>query len=139
MVGATHALDPRDVDPVDAVADLTEGQGVAMAVECTGNFGAVMRSIEGALAVGASRDHRHGRPASGAAIHRLPTKGGVRLRIARPLRLLGFPKRHRADGIWSNHAKARAITRRHPLESLVDAIEETKNRGDGKVLVKPGV
>jgi hypothetical protein len=32
-----------------------------------------------------------------------------------------------------------AITRRHPLESLVDAIEETKNRGDGKVLVKPVV
>jgi threonine dehydrogenase-like Zn-dependent dehydrogenase len=32
-----------------------------------------------------------------------------------------------------------AITRRHPLESLVEAIEETKNRGDGKVLVKPVV
>ena len=32
-----------------------------------------------------------------------------------------------------------AITRRHPLESLVEAIEETKNRSDGKVLVKPVV
>jgi threonine dehydrogenase-like Zn-dependent dehydrogenase len=32
-----------------------------------------------------------------------------------------------------------AITRRYPLDELVDAIEETKNRSDGKILVKPTV
>jgi threonine dehydrogenase-like Zn-dependent dehydrogenase len=30
-----------------------------------------------------------------------------------------------------------AITKRYPLASLVDAVEETKTRRDGKILVKP--
>jgi hypothetical protein len=32
-----------------------------------------------------------------------------------------------------------AITKRHPLAGMVDAVEETKNRADGKVLVKPAM
>ena len=36
-LGATHAIDVRAVDPVDAVLDMTDGQGVDLAVEAVGH------------------------------------------------------------------------------------------------------
>ena len=138
-VGATHALDPREVDPVNAVADVTEGQGVAMAVECTGNFGAVMRPIEGVLAVG-------GKVAIIGMDARLAELRFIdyQLKAASVYGSLGHCGSWDFRNVIALMASGRidmehAITRRHPLESLVDAIEETKNRGDGKVLVKPVV
>src|SRR5262249_57834985 len=51
-VGATDGIDPTEVDPAEFVAEETKGRGVSMAVECTGNFPAVMKAIEGTLGVG---------------------------------------------------------------------------------------
>jgi scyllo-inosose 3-dehydrogenase len=138
-VGATHALDPREVDPVDAVAEVTAGQGVAMAVECTGNFGAVMRPIEGVLAVG-GKVAIIGMDARPAELRFID----YQLKAASVYGSLGHCGSWDFPNVIALMASGRidmehAITRRHPLESLVDAIEETKNRGDGKVLVKPVV
>jgi threonine dehydrogenase-like Zn-dependent dehydrogenase len=136
-LGATHVLDPRDDDPAHAIAEATVGRGVAMAVECSGNFPAVMRPIEQALGVGGKVAviGMDARPAELRFIdHQL--KGSSLYGSLGHCGSWDFPNviALMASGqISMEHA----ITRRHPLESLVEAIEETKNRSDGKVLVKP--
>ncbi len=51
-LGATHAADPAEHDPGDLTRELTRGRGAAMVVECSGNWPAVMGSVEACLAVG---------------------------------------------------------------------------------------
>ena len=111
-----------------------------MAVECSGNFAGGDETIEGALGIGGKVAivGMDARPAELDFIdHQL--KAASVYGIVGHSRLLGLPQRDRADGL---RARSTCSTRSRvdiPLESLVDAIEETKNRGDGKVLVKPVV
>ena len=136
-LGATHAVDPTDVDVVELVAEETKGAGVAMAVECTGNFPAVMSTIEGTLGVGGKIAvvGMDGRPAQLNFITH-------QLKAASVYGTVGhsgswdFPNviRLMASGQIDMH---HAITRRFPLEELVAAVDETKTRVDGKILVKP--
>jgi hypothetical protein len=138
-MGATHVIDPREADPTSVVAEITRGIGVAMAVECSGNFPAVMESIEHVLGVGG--------------------KVAVIGMDARPAELNFIRHQLKASSVYGSlgHCGSwdfpnvialmasgkiqmeHAITRRHPLAGLVAAVDETKNRSDGKVLVKPGV
>lgn len=138
-MGATHAVDPRSTDFVALVDDVTKGEGVAMAVECTGNFPAVMDTIEQTIGVGGkvSVIGMDARPAvlqfirhqlKGSSVHGTLGHCGT-WDFPNVIALMGSGK------IQMEHA----ITKRHPLTGLVDAVEETKNRADGKVLVKPGV
>jgi threonine dehydrogenase-like Zn-dependent dehydrogenase len=135
-LGATHMIDPTAVEAVAAVAEETEGNGVSMAVECTGNFPAVMKTIEGVLGIGGkvSIVGMDGRPAQLNFIDH-------QLKAASTYGTVGhsgswdFPNviRLMASGQIDMH---HAITRRFPLEELVAAIDETKTRVDGKILVK---
>jgi threonine dehydrogenase-like Zn-dependent dehydrogenase len=136
-LGATHAIDPRVVDPEAIVEEETKGRGVAMAVECTGNFPAVMRSIELTLGIGGKVAvvGMDGRPAKLNFIDH-------QLKAASIYGTVGhcgswdFPNviQLMASGKINMH---HAITRRYPLPELVDAVEETMTRRDGKILVKP--
>lgn len=135
-LGATHTADPTAIDVPEFVEEETKGEGVAMAVECTGNFPAVMRTIELSLGVGGkiSVVGMDGRPAQLNFIDH-------QLRAASTYGTVGhcgswdFPNviRLMASGKINMHE---AITRRYPLAELVDAVEETKSRKDGKILVK---
>jgi threonine dehydrogenase-like Zn-dependent dehydrogenase len=138
-MGATHAVDPRETDFVALVDEVTRGEGVAMAVECTGNFQAVMDTIEQVIGVGGKvsvvgmdaraaelQFIRH--QLKGSSVHGTLGHCGS-WDFPNVIALMGSGK------IQMEHA----ITKRHPLTKLVDAVEETKNRADGKVLVKPGL
>jgi threonine dehydrogenase-like Zn-dependent dehydrogenase len=137
-MGATHVVDPRDADPTSVVADFTKGAGVAMAVECTGNFPAVMDSIEHVLGVG-------GKVAVIGMDARTAELNFIRhqLKASSVYGSLGHCGSWDFPNVIALMASGKiqmehAITRRHPLEGLVAAVDETKNRADGKVLVKPG-
>lgn len=138
-MGATHAVDPRETDVVALIEDVTQGEGVSMAVECTGNFTAVMDTIEQTIGVGGKVAvvGMDARPAQlqfirhqlkGSSVHGTLGHCGT-WDFPNVIALMGSGK------IQMEHA----ITKRHPLTSLVAAVEETKNRADGKVLVKPGL
>lgn len=136
-LGATHVANPTKVDVEALVAEETHGQGVSMAVEASGNFPAVMRTIENVLGVGGKIDivGMDGRPVEMNFIdHQLKdasTYGSVGHSGS-----WDFPMVNRlmASGQIDMH---HAITRRYALPDLVEAIEETKTRKDGKILVKP--
>jgi threonine dehydrogenase-like Zn-dependent dehydrogenase len=135
-LGATHLINPLEEDGVAIVAEETKGDGVAMAVECTGNFPAVMGSIEGALGLGGK--------VVIVGLDPRPVELNLieyQLKAASVYGTVGhsgswdFPNviKLMASGQIDMH---HAITRRFPLEELVNAIDETKTRVDGKILVK---
>lgn len=138
-LGATHLVDPLDTDVPELIAHETKGMGVALAVEATGNFPAVMRTIELSLGVGGkiSVIGMDGRPAQLNFIDH-------QLKAASVYGTVGhcgswdFPNviRLMAGGLIDMHE---AVTRRYPLRELVDAVEETTARKDGKILVKPSL
>jgi threonine dehydrogenase-like Zn-dependent dehydrogenase len=136
-LGATHAVNPTQVDAEALVEDETKGSGVAMAVEATGNFPAVMRTIEQTLGIGGKVAvvGMDGRPVHVNFIDH-------QLKAASTYGTVGhcgswdFPNviQLMASGKINMH---HAITRRFPLRELVGAVEETMTRRDGKILVKP--
>jgi len=138
-LGATHVADPRDRPAADLVAEATHGRGVALVAECTGNFQAVMAAVEDVLGVGGKIAvlGMDARPAEFNLIrHQLganSTYGSVghsgSWDFPNVIALMGSGK------IQMEHA----ITRRYPLGGVVDAVEETKARSNGKILVKPGL
>ena len=135
-LGATHGIDPTKTDPAVFVAEETKGAGVAMAVECTGNFPAVMKSIEGSIGVGGKVVvvGMDGRPAELNFIDH-------QLKAASIYGTVGHSGSWDFPNVISLMASGQidmhhAITRRFPLEELVSAIDETKTRVDGKILVK---
>jgi scyllo-inosose 3-dehydrogenase len=135
-LGATHLINPLEVDAVGTIHEETRGDGVSMAVEATGNFPAVMKTIEGALGIGGKVAivGMDGRPAQLNFIDH-------QLKAASTYGTVGhsgswdFPNviKLMASGQIDMH---HAITKRFPLEDLVAAIDETKTRVDGKILVK---
>lgn len=136
-LGATSVIDPITDDPGDIVRTATKGDGAAMVVEASGNSKAVMGPIEESLGVGgkvviAGMDAQ---PATMSLIRYMLKAGSVYGTVGHS-GSWDFPNviNLMASGrISMEHA----ITRRFPLAGLVDAIEETKARGNGKILVKP--
>ena len=138
-LGATHVFDPREVDPGEVVAEETNGAGAAMVVEASGNFPAVMRPIEECLSVGGKVAviGMDGRPARLNFIDH-------QLKAASIYGSLGHCGSWDFPNVIALMASGKiqmehAITRRYPLNEVPDAVEETKNRSDGKILVKPGL
>ena len=137
-MSASHTYDPREVDPAAVVADVTGGRGVAMAVECTGNFPVVMPIIEKVLGVG-GKVAVIGMDAQPASLNFIDHQ----LKASSIYGSLGHSGSWDFPNVIALMASGRirmdyAVTRRYPLDGLVDAVEETKNRSDGKILVKPG-
>lgn len=138
-LGATHVFDPTAVDAAEAVMETTKGDGVAMAVETTGNFPAVMRPIERSLGV-----------AGKAVIIGMDGRSASLNFIEHQLRAASIHSSLGHAGAWDfpnviglmasgQIELEHAITRRYPLHQLVEAIDETKRRTDGKILVEPGL
>lgn len=136
-LGASHVFDPTQVDAAEAVAEITKGAGAAMAVETTGNFPAVIESIEQSLGVG-GKAVIIGMDARRASLNFIDHQ----LRAATVYSSLGHSGSWDFPNVIGLMASGQielehAITRRFPLEQLVEAIDETKRRTDGKILVKP--
>jgi len=136
-LGATHSVDPTVVDGAALVEEETKGVGVAMAVECSGNFPAVMRTIELSLGIG-GKVAVIGMDGRSVEINFIDHQ----LRAASTYGTVGhcgswdFPNviRLMASGRIDMH---HAITRRFALDDFVDAIKVSTSRTDGKILVKP--
>jgi threonine dehydrogenase-like Zn-dependent dehydrogenase len=136
-LGATTTIDPLSDDPVEAVQAATRGEGAAMVVEASGNFPAVMGAVEDSMGVGgkvviAGMDPR----TANLNLIKYQLKAGSVYGTVGHSGSWDFPNviNLMASGkISMEHA----ITRRFPLAGLVDAIDETKARSNGKILVKP--
>ena len=136
-LGATTVIDPTVEDPGDIVEASTKGDGGAMVVEASGNGKAVMGPIEDTLGVG-GKVVIAGMDANPATLNliRYQLKAGSVYGTVGHSGSWDFPNvinLMAAGRISMEHA----ITRRFPLAGLIDAIDETKARGNGKILVKP--
>ena len=135
--GCHTVVDPTAEDPADVVQTATRGDGAAMVVEASGNFPAVMGAVEDTLGVG-GKVVIAGMDARTATLNliRYQLKAGSVYGTVGHSGSWDFPNvinLMAAGRISMEHA----ITRRFPLAGLVDAIDETKARGNGKILVKP--
>ena len=138
-LGATHVVDPTQQDPVAAIEEISRGAGLAMAVEASGAWGAVMPVIDRSLGVG-------GKAVIVGMDPRSPTLELIsyQLKAASVYGSVGhcggwnFPNviNLMASG---RIAMERAVTRRAKLAEMVDAVRSMRDRTDGKILVKPGL
>jgi len=136
-LGATMSVDPTAVDVDEVIRGATRGIGAAMVVEASGNFPAVMSSVEDVAAVGGKlvivgMDAR----AAQLSFIRHQTKALSTYGTVGHSGSWDFPSVIALMGAGRINME-RAITRRYPLAGLVSGIEETKERGEGKILVKP--
>ncbi|ANY21593.1 scyllo-inosose 3-dehydrogenase [Gordonia terrae] len=136
-MGATHVIDPLADDAVAAIADATKGNGAAMIIEASGNSKAVMGPIEDTLGIGGKLVVA-GMDAKPASINTIK----IQLKAGQIYGTVGHSGSWNFPNVIALMASGRismdkAITRRFPLAGLIDALEETKERGNGKILVKP--
>lgn len=135
--GADIAIDPATDDVVEVVQERTHGRGAAMIVEASGNFAAVMGSIENCLGVGAKVAviGMDARPATLNLIRHQLTAAAVYGSVGH-CGGWNFPNviELMASGrIQMEHA----VTRRLGLDGLVGALAGSGDRKDGKILIKP--
>jgi len=136
-LGATLTLDPTHVDVSQAVSEVTRGNGVAMVAEASGANAKVIAPIEDVMGVGAKvvilgMDPN---PASINTIRHQVTASSLYGTVGHS-GSWDFPNviALMASGqISMEHA----VTRRFPLAEVVSAVDETKSRSNGKILVKP--
>jgi threonine dehydrogenase-like Zn-dependent dehydrogenase len=136
--GADTAVDPGAQDVGEVVSELTQGRGAAMAVEASGNFAAVMGSIEDCLGVGAKVAviGMDARPATLNLIRH-------QLAAASVYGSVGHCGGWNFPNVIALMASGRirmenAVTKRVGLEGMVTALAGTSSRRDGKILVSPG-
>jgi threonine dehydrogenase-like Zn-dependent dehydrogenase len=136
-LGATATIDPLTADVDDVIRTATRGSGATMVVEASGNFPAVMPTIEDVIGVG-GKLVVIGMDARAAELNfiRHQTKALSTFGTVGHSGSWNFPSVIALMGAGKIDMD-RAVTRRYPLAGLVDAVEETKQRGDGKILVKP--
>ena len=138
-LGATDLVDPTTVDPVDAIREISRGQGLAMAVEASGSWGHVMPVIDRSLGVG-------GKAVIVGMDPRSPTLEliGYQLKAASVHGSVGHAGGWNFPNVINLMASGRiqmehAVTRRSNLAGMVDAVRSMRDRTDGKILVKPGL
>jgi scyllo-inosose 3-dehydrogenase len=136
-LGATTTLHPLSTDVKDVIRTGTRGAGAAMVVEASGNFPAVMSTVEEVVGVGGKivvigMDAR----AAQLSFIRHQVKAVSTYGTVGHSGSWNFPN---VIGLMGSGKiqMDRAITRRYPLAGLVEAVDETKARGEGKILVKP--
>lgn len=136
-LGATLTLDPVNVDVVQAVAEATRGQGAAMVVEASGNFDKVLPTIEETMGVG-SKVVVAGMDPRAASVNLIRTQ----LKASAIYGTVGHSGSWDFPNVIALMASGqismdKAVTRRFPLAEVVSAVDETKGRSNGKILVKP--
>ncbi|WP_191563289.1 scyllo-inosose 3-dehydrogenase [Janibacter melonis] len=136
-LGATLTLNPAEADVVAAVEESTRGAGAAMVVEASGAFEKVFPTIEDVMGVGSKVVVAGMDPRSvGLNLIRTQLKASSIYGTVGHSGSWDFPNviALMASGQISMD---KAITRRFPLAELVSAVDETKGRSNGKILVKP--
>jgi scyllo-inosose 3-dehydrogenase len=138
-LGATDLVDPTVVDAIEAIRELSRGQGLAMAVEASGAWSQVMPVIDRSLGVG-------GKAVIVGMDPRSPTLEliGYQLKAASVHGSVGHAGGWNFPNVINLMASGRiqmehAVTRRSNLADMVDAVRSMRARTDGKILVKPGV
>jgi scyllo-inosose 3-dehydrogenase len=137
-LGATHAVDPGVVDASDVVLEATSGRGAAMAVECSGNWKAVLPVVEACLGVG-------GKLSVIGMDPRTPTVGLMTYVVSAGsiYGSVGHCGSWNFPNVIALMASGRiemehAVTTRTDLGGLVPKLASMSDRKDGKVLIKPG-
>jgi threonine dehydrogenase-like Zn-dependent dehydrogenase len=136
-VGADHVFDPSEVVPSEALAELTKGAGIDLAVEAAGAPEATIPEMEKTIAINGKL----------AQVGRAATRVPMYLETFQVRRgqLFGaqghsghaiFPSviRMVGSGLVDN---SRIITSRFPLDQAVDAIAKSVDRTDGKIIIHP--
>jgi threonine dehydrogenase-like Zn-dependent dehydrogenase len=138
-LGATHVVDPVNDDPVELTRELTRGRRAGMVVECSGNWPAVMASIEGCLGVG-------GKVAVIGMDARPPVMNLIRYQLTASSLYgsVGHCGGWNFPNVIALMASGRiqmehAVTRREELSGLPSALASMSDRKDGKILIKPGL
>jgi hypothetical protein len=136
-MGATTTIDPAATDVEAKIAELTRGNGASMVVETTGNFRAVMGAVESSLGIGAKVVivGMDARPVELNLIR-------YQLSAASIYGTVGHSGSWDFPNVIALMASGKiqmekAVTRKFPLPEVVSAIDETKDRVNGKILVKP--
>ncbi len=136
-LGATDTIDPRDESPDEVVREITQGRGVAMAVEASGNWPAVMPTVEDCLGVG-------GKVAVIGMDARLPETNFIKyqLKAGSLFGSVGHCGNWNFPNVIALMASGKiqmenAVTKRTDLDGMVDALDSMEDRTDGKILIKP--
>jgi hypothetical protein len=136
-VGADYAYDPREVEPGQALMELSEGEGFDFHVEAAGVPELVLPEMERGLAIN-SKVVQVGR-----AAQRVPMYlEAFQVRRSQVFGAQGHSGHETFPNVIRMVAAGRLdlspiITARYKLDDVVDAIVKSGERADGKILVKP--
>ncbi|MBM3136101.1 MAG: zinc-binding dehydrogenase [Chloroflexi bacterium] len=135
-VGADFAFDPREVSAGEKIMELTNGEGVDMSVEAAGAPTKTIPEMEKSMAI-AGKVVQIGRAAERVPIY-LEHFQTHKAHIA-------GAQGHSGYGIFPNVIRlmasgridmTRIITARYDLDGVVQAIKQSGERRDGKIMVK---
>jgi threonine dehydrogenase-like Zn-dependent dehydrogenase len=137
QVGADYVYDPRQVNPGEALRELSKGEGFNFHVEAAGVPERVVPEMEKALAINAKIVQ------IGRAAQRVPMYlEAFQVRRAQAFGAQGHSGHETFPNVIRLVAAGRLdlspiITARYGLAQTVDAIAKSTQRADGKILVKP--
>ena len=138
-VGADYAYDPWEVTPSEVLMELSKGEGFNFHVEAAGVPHLTVPEMEKALAI-------NGKIVQiGRAAQRVPMYlEAFQVRRSQVFGAQGHSGHENFPNVIRMVAAGRLdlspiITRRYTLENAVDAIAQSGERTDGKILVKPNV
>ena len=136
-VGADHVYDPLEVSPHEVLMELSKGAGFDFQVEAAGAPQATIPEMEEALAINGKIIQ------IGRAARRVPMYlESFQVRRAQAFGAQGHSGHETFPNVIRLVASGRLdlspiITARYSLEQAVDAIAQSTQRKDGKILVKP--
>jgi len=136
-VGADFAYDPREVDPGQTLMELSKGEGFDFHVEAAGVPEMVLPEIERGLAIN-SKVVQVGRAAKRVPMY----LEAFQVRRSQVFGAQGHSGHETFPNVIRMVAAGRLdlspiITARYRLDDTVDAIVQSGERADGKILVKP--
>ncbi|MGQ9500743.1 MAG: scyllo-inosose 3-dehydrogenase [Anaerolineae bacterium] len=136
-VGAEYVYDPREVKPSEVMMELSKGEGFNFHVEASGAPEYVLPEVEKALAINAKVT------LIGRAAQKVPMY--FELFQVRRSQIFGS-QGHSGDENFPNVIRLVAsgrldlspiITARYKLDDVVQAIDKSRDRSDGKIMVSP--
>ncbi len=135
-MGADHALNPNEVDTVEAVMDITKGAGADMQVEAAGATKYIMPAIEACFAPVGKMIY----------LGRTGERAPVQLdRLVTGANMIVGARGHDGYGIFPNIIRLLAnnridlepmITSRFPFAQTYEAIERSTRPLDGKIMIE---
>jgi hypothetical protein len=136
-VGADYVYDPREVDPGEVLLELSDGLGFDFHVEAAGAPEMTVPEMEKAMAINGKMVQ------IGRAAQRVPMYlEAFQVRRAQAFGAQGHSGHETFPNVIRMVSAGRLdlspiITARFGLEQAVDAIAQSTDRTDGKIMVKP--